>query len=133
VSRPIDADLEAAIRADGARLERERQTKLMGMRIPETETIIDRALRDGDSPDDVALECLGALQSKKASNEMMAKLRRDAAPAGGVPASEAPFIANKGSSLGAEGGENKGKVSLLTASLQKQRKARGTNGQGEEG
>jgi hypothetical protein len=77
---------------------------LSAMRVRGVESIIDRAIQEGEDPDEVALECCRALKLRNECDARIAALKRDASIASRVPAGEAPLVKPKNE---AEGSANK--------------------------
>jgi ATP-dependent Clp protease, protease subunit len=90
----VDPDLVASMYADAGKRERERLTALNTMMAPGCEGIVQKAIESGASPASIALECFNIVKEGNESQARVNQLKRDAAPAGGVPAGDAPFIPN---------------------------------------
>jgi ATP-dependent Clp protease, protease subunit len=90
----VDPDLVASMYADAGKRERERLTALNKMMAPGCEAIVQKAIESGASPASIALECFEIVKEGNESQARVNQLKRDAAPAGGVPAGDAPFIPN---------------------------------------
>lgn len=91
----LDPKFVAREKHEAAMAERLRMEKLRAMRLPGLETIIDEAIEQGHSPDEVALACCKALKDKNESDAWIASFKRDASSAAKVPACEAPFKEKK--------------------------------------
>jgi ATP-dependent Clp protease, protease subunit len=88
----VDPDLVASIRASAGEAERTRLAALNAMRAPGLDAIIEKAITDGATPASIALECLNVVNENNASQARVDSLKRDAAGANGVPASDAPYV-----------------------------------------
>jgi ATP-dependent Clp protease protease subunit len=87
-----DPDLLAKVRSDAAKSERERLAALNAMMAPGLEAIIQKAIDENASPASIALECFTIMKEKATSKAQLDAIKRDAAQADGIPASDAPRV-----------------------------------------
>jgi ATP-dependent Clp protease, protease subunit len=88
----VDPDLVASIRSDASKAEQTRLAALNAMMAPGLEAIIAKAITDGTQPASIAMECFNIVRENNESQARVNQLKRDAAPAGNVPAGDAPII-----------------------------------------
>jgi ATP-dependent Clp protease, protease subunit len=86
----IAPELLASIQAEARTVERARLEALDAMADAGLEEIIAKAKKEGKQPGDIALECLAVTKQQRNAARTTSALARDAAPARGLPAGDAP-------------------------------------------